>query len=162
MDRSREVERALRWLALKVDSRPSRACRAGRAGARHGEPRLRRPPEEPRRSVLRRRWGRPAAEEPTSPRPPTMTSSRPLCRKRQPMEEGEVGERSPGLTGEGAAAAPWGGLTGAGPRLWRGSGGERCVGGVTHCVWIGRGLIFFQGSSFITAILLLLLVPLQL
>lgn len=90
MDRSRKVDWELRWIALKVDSRRSRACRAGRAGARHGEPRLKRLPEEPRRAVLRRRWGRPAAEQPTSARHLTMTSSRPFCGKRQPMDEGEL------------------------------------------------------------------------
>lgn len=100
-----------------MDSPRSRACRAGRAGARHGEPRLKQPPEEPRRAVPRRRWGRPAAEEPTSPRPLTMPSSRPFCRKRRPMDEvgsgaGLAAERLPPPR---LPAALWGGGVGGAP-----------------------------------------------
>lgn len=88
--RCREADRALRWIALKVDSRRSRACRRGGRDSAWGAP-PEAGPEEPRRPGPRRRWGRPAAEEPASPRPLTMPGSRPLGRKRQPMDEGEVG-----------------------------------------------------------------------
>lgn len=49
VDGSLKVDSALRWIAFKVDSPPSRACGAGRAGLRHGERLLKRPPEEQRR-----------------------------------------------------------------------------------------------------------------
>lgn len=69
------------------------------------------------------------------------------------MDEGEVGSAAR----RGAAGA---GGSGAAPAPDRSEGGGG--GGYPRRVWIGRGLIFFKGSSFITAILLLLLVPLQL